>query len=79
MNEVIDYLNETTTKHNISGKVEVAAYQLGGNPSELANILKKDDSGNFYSLKCNFTEDMQACKTALETLNSTYHSTTFKE
>lgn len=39
------------------------AYQTGGTPSSLANILSKDSTGEYYVLSCSFS-DMTACISA---------------
>lgn len=45
---------------HIQGTVLMQAYQMGGEPSQLANILSKDSNGDYYALSCSI-QDMANC------------------
>jgi hypothetical protein len=53
----------------MSGEVEITAFQLGGEPSKLADILSKDPNNNYYGLTCRFSE-MESCVKAADGLLS---------
>jgi hypothetical protein len=60
-------IQNVANAHGISGKVTIEAYQVGGNPSELAKILNKDEKGNYYAAMCSLT-DMISCQKAVNGL-----------
>ena len=45
-------ISNTAKSLKIDGSVSISAYQLGGNPSQLARVLTKDAAGDFYVLTC---------------------------
>lgn len=46
------HIAQAASQYNIQGSVSMQAYQIGGDPSRLANILTSDPDGNYYSLSC---------------------------
>jgi hypothetical protein len=48
---------------HIQGTVVMQAYQMGGEPSQLANILSKDINGDYYALSCSI-QNMADCTNA---------------
>ncbi|MCT4635259.1 MAG: hypothetical protein N4A31_03300 [Rickettsiales bacterium] len=59
-------IQEWAQKTKAAGKISIIAYQKGGIPSELANILDKSSEGDYYSISCSL-QDMDAC---VDTANS---------
>lgn len=53
----------------LKGQVTLQAYQVGGEPNELSQILSKDSSGSFYILTCDL-QNMNACTSAASGLLS---------
>lgn len=49
---------------NVKGSIEISAYQLGGDPSELANIFAKKSNDGYYITQCSLA-DLTACQGAL--------------
>lgn len=49
--------------NNIEGSAGLTAFQIGGEPSQLGEILSKDPSGTFYVLSCEL-QDMTNCTKA---------------
>ena len=45
-------IQKIATQYKIEGSVSIQAYQKGGEPNQLANILSKDASGDYYALTC---------------------------
>ena len=55
--------------NELDGEVSVLAYQVGGDPSRLGNILKKDGNGTYYVISCSL-QDMDSCSAAANGLLS---------
>lgn len=49
---------------NLQGNITVSAYQLGGDPSQLASIFTKSGSGTYNAVTCNF-DNLTACKSII--------------
>lgn len=47
-------------QYNINGKISIQAYQKGGDPSQLSQILSKDSGGIYYILTCDL-KNMDNC------------------
>lgn len=59
---------ETMAKYDLmSGKVSIKAYQEGGEPSRLPEILGRDAEGNYYVLSCDLNA-MSNCKSAANSI-----------
>ncbi|KAJ9461355.1 hypothetical protein DIPPA_21231 [Diplonema papillatum] len=56
-------VQKISEEKHLTGKVVMGAYQIGGSPNNLTQILSKDPAGNYYVLECQFT-DMTACQDA---------------
>ncbi|AIT10129.1 hypothetical protein LO80_09195 [Candidatus Francisella endociliophora] len=60
------YIEKIARENNIDGKVSISAYQIGGKPERLAEILSKDpDKGGYYALTCSM-QNMDRCIKAAE-------------
>jgi hypothetical protein len=62
------YVENIVTKYRLSGNVNLIAYQAGGNPSELAEILTQDANG-YYITQCALT-NLPACQQVVEGIMS---------
>ena len=60
-------ISHTFQKEHIHGTISLHAFQLGGNPSALQNILSEGHHGQYYTLECN-TQDMKDCTKAAKGL-----------
>lgn len=61
-------IEKTAKKYNLQGSVSIQAFQRGGEPNELANIIhSKDPSGKYYILTCDL-QNMDACAHAASDL-----------
>lgn len=58
-------IQSAVTKSHSHGEIEVSAYQLGGDPSKLANIFAKEAGGGYYITSCSL-DDLKACKGAID-------------
>lgn len=45
-------ISKIASQYNLQGSVSMQAYQIGGNPAELSNILSKSSNGDYYALSC---------------------------
>ncbi|KAK9501772.1 hypothetical protein O3M35_012443 [Rhynocoris fuscipes] len=45
-------IKNIASKYKIAGSVIIQAFQIGGEPSQLSKILRKDTSGKYYALTC---------------------------
>lgn len=50
-------------KNKIYGEVTLNAFQMGGEPSQLSHVLRKNQSGDYYIMSCSLTA-MDACNAA---------------
>ncbi len=46
-------ISKVASEYNLKGSVSMQAYQIGGNPAEISNILKESSDGDYYALSCN--------------------------
>lgn len=53
-------VQDIVTHLNIQGTISMSAFQKGGEPSKLSNILAKDTHGDYYLLSCSL-QNMDAC------------------
>ncbi|ODN41825.1 hypothetical protein [Piscirickettsia litoralis] len=65
-------MQEIIKKYNMSGSVALLAYQIGGDPSKLANIFSKSPSGGYYITSCNF-KNLGNCTSAINGFLSYAH------
>lgn len=57
-------IQKVVTRSHASGSVEVSAYQLGGDPSQLPDIFKKDPSGKYHIVGCTL-DNLDECSKAI--------------
>ncbi|KAL0218222.1 hypothetical protein RCL1_009070 [Eukaryota sp. TZLM3-RCL] len=56
-------IQKIANENNLNGFVSIQAFQRGGEPSRLANILRKDAAGEYYALSCDL-KNMKNCVSA---------------
>lgn len=54
-------VKEMVSDYGLEGSVQLAAFQQGGDPSQLAKIFNKDPSGGYYITSCSL-KDLDACQ-----------------
>lgn len=62
-------IQQISTQYKLTGSVSLNAYQRGGDPSQLAKILSRDPSGDFYILTCDLQHMDNCVKAANGLLN----------
>eukprot|EP01059_Diplonema_ambulator_P019839 TRINITY_DN334_c0_g2_i3.p1 TRINITY_DN334_c0_g2~~TRINITY_DN334_c0_g2_i3.p1 ORF type:complete len:542 (+),score=217.08 TRINITY_DN334_c0_g2_i3:52-1626(+) len=74
-----DAVTKITAQRSFSGRVEMSAFQAGGKPENLAGILSKDSSQQYYVLTCSFGNmaDCQQAANGLLTYATQNFSTQF--
>ena len=60
-------IERVTRQLNITGKVTMQIYQIGGDPTQIGKSFEKDQSGTYYFMKCSFT-DMSSCQKYINSL-----------
>lgn len=57
-------IQKIINKSNIAGSLAIQAFQLGGDPSQLAHILSIDPSGDYYATSCSLSAMDKCIKAA---------------
>ncbi len=57
-------IQKVINKSNIAGSLAMQAFQLGGDPSQLAHILSVDPSGDYYATSCSLAAMDKCIKAA---------------
>ncbi len=63
----IQKITEIVQSSGITGSLSIKAIQIGGDAHKIGNILTKDQSGNYYAVRCEL-RNMLACQGAISGL-----------
>jgi len=63
----IQKITEIVQSTGITGNLSIKAIQIGGDAHRIGNILTKDQSGNYYAVRCEL-RNMAACQGAISGL-----------